>query len=94
MAANFPTLFFWKPDLTELRTSAQEHHDSMCSVGVFHESPESAAEKLNQIYEDPLGWWLSPEIQKARKEFFLQYAWTKKNWCSDWKNELLKIAGK
>jgi len=94
LAANFPTLFFWRPDLTELRASAQEHHDSMCSVGVFHESPESAAEKLNQIYEDPLGWWLSPEIQKARKEFCLQYAWTKKNWCSDWKNELLKIAGK
>lgn len=52
LAANFPTLFFWKPDLTELRASVQEHHDSMCSVGVFHESPESAVEKLNQIYSD------------------------------------------
>jgi putative transferase (TIGR04331 family) len=65
----------------------------MHEVGVFHKSPESAAEKVNQIYQDPLGWWLSPEIQKARKIFCLQYAWTKKTWRTDWKKELLNIAG-
>ena len=93
LAANFPTLFFWKPNLTELRPSAQKYHDLMHEVGVFHKSPESAAEKVNQIYQDPLGWWLSPEIQKAREIFCLQYAWTKKTWRADWKKELLNIAG-
>jgi putative transferase (TIGR04331 family) len=93
LAVNFPTLFFWKPDQTELRPTAQKYHDLMHEVGVFHKSPESAAEKVNQIYQDPLGWWLSPEIQKARKIFCLQYAWAKKTWRADWKKELLNIAG-
>ena len=93
LAANYPTLFFWKSDLTELRPSAQQDHDLMHEVGVFHKSPESAAAKINQIYLDPLGWWFSPEIQQAREKFVRRYAWTIKTWRSNWKNEMLKIAG-
>jgi len=94
LAANFPTLIFWRPELNELRPSAQNDHELLYKVGVFHKSPESAANKINQIYQDPLSWWLSPEIQKAREKYCLRYAWTNKNWRATWKTELLKIAGK
>ena len=92
LSANFPTLFFWRQDVNELRPSAQHDHELMHQAGIFHKSPESAAEKINAIYLDPLGWWFSPEIQKARERFCLKYAWTTKTWRSDWKNELLSIA--
>ena len=94
LAANFPTLFYWKPDLTELRPSAQHDHELMHEVGIFHKSPESVAAKINQIYQNPLEWWLSAETQKARIEFCRLYAWTERTWPSQLKNKLLSIAGK
>jgi len=86
LSANFPTIFFWETGMTELRVSAQYDYDLMHEVGIFHRPPESAAKKINQIYQDPLSWWYSPEIQKARESFCRRYAWTTKTWRSDWKN--------
>ena len=85
LAANFPTLFFWRPELFELRESAQPFYKELLEAGIFHTTPQSAAAKVNEIYQDPLAWWFTPEIQRLRERFCRQFAWTAKTWRSDWK---------
>jgi len=87
-AANFPTLIFWNPDFYELRSSAQPYFDELRRVGILHDTPQAAAAKLNEIYEDPMSWWMQSEIQEVKDEFCAQFARIKEDWVNEWKQEL------
>lgn len=92
-AANFPTILFWDPNQNELRESAQPYFDDLRRVGILHDTPESAAEKVNEVYEDPMSWWSSLEIQEAKTAFCHRFARTSDKWLLQWKEKLLKIRG-
>lgn len=87
-AANFPTVMFWNPDHWELNPSAQPYFDELRRVGIFHDTPEFAAAKVNEIFHDPASWWNQPEIQRAKDEFCFQFARISDNWLVEWKEEL------
>ncbi|MBF0195203.1 MAG: hypothetical protein HQL71_11645 [Magnetococcales bacterium] len=89
--ADYPTLMFWNPGHWELRTKAQPYFDSLRQVGILHDTPETAAILLNEIYEDPKAWWQQPEVQAAKDEFCDAFANTGKDWINEWKAELNKI---
>ena len=74
MSLNFPTIMFWNPNHWELRDSAQPYFEKLKSVGIFHETPESAARQMAQVWDDVSGWWQSAAVQTVRKEFCVQYA--------------------
>jgi putative transferase (TIGR04331 family) len=90
-AADFPTLLFWNPNHWEVRPSAQPYFDELKEMEILHDTPESAASKLNTIYKDPFTWWQSPEIQKVRKRFCSRFARTSPHWVSEWLAELKKF---
>ncbi len=94
-AANFPTVMFWNPAHWELNSSAQPYFDGLRRVGIFHDSPESAAALVNEISHDPLSWWNQPEIQEAKNDFCFRFARISNHWLDEWKKELnnLKKAG-
>jgi putative transferase (TIGR04331 family) len=87
-AANFPTVMFWNPDQWELRPSAKPYFDELSRAGIFHDTPESAADLLNKISHDPASWWNQAEIQSAKDKFCFQFARTSDNWLDEWKKEL------
>jgi putative transferase (TIGR04331 family) len=87
---NFPTIMFWKPEHWELRPEAQPYFDELYQVGILHKTPESAAIKVNQVYNDPLNWWNTPEVQKAKNQFCDKFARTSENWVKEWKDALIK----
>lgn len=89
--ANFPTVIFWNPDHWELSVSAQPYFDELRRVGIFHDTPESAAALVNKISHDPALWWNQPEIQRAKDQFCLQFARTSDNWQDEWKKELKRL---
>jgi putative transferase (TIGR04331 family) len=93
-AANFPTLIFWNPKHWELRPSVRPYFDEMREAGILHDTPESAAAKIDEIYQNPQAWWSSPEIQKVRRRFCDQFARTSPKWLAEWKRELQKLTGK
>jgi putative transferase (TIGR04331 family) len=90
--ANFPTILFWDPYYWEIRPQAQQYFDNLKKVGIFHDTPESAAKKINEISKDTLSWWRQPEIQKEKDAFCRQFAITSENWLNLWKNELKTIS--
>ena len=89
--ANFRTFLFWNPGHWELRPQAQPFYDELRKVGILHDLPESAATLVNEIYDNPLDWWMEPERQSARKHFCNQFALTSDDWLRDWKNELKSL---
>lgn len=74
LAMNIPTIVFWNPDLFELRDSAVSYFERLKAVGIFHETPESAAYKMMRIWDDVASWWNSKSIQEVRKEFCYLYS--------------------
>jgi putative transferase (TIGR04331 family) len=87
-AANFPSILFWNPEHGEIRPIAQPFFDKLWDAGILHDTPQSAAKLVNEIYDDPLSWWQQPEVQKAKDEFCLQFARTSKNWRKEWAENL------
>ena len=74
LSLNLPTLIFWNPMHWELRESARPYFEKLRSVGIYHDTPESAARQLVTIWNDVSGWWESAQIQMVRKEFCEYYA--------------------
>ena len=86
MCLNKPTVFFWNPENWELRESSTSDYDELMDVGIFHTSPQSAAEFVNKIYSDIEGWWFSEKVQIAREKFCKKYSNKNINLSSEIKN--------
>ena len=74
MCLNFPTIIFWDPKYWELRDSAVPYFDRLKAVGIFHATPESAAQQMESVWSDVSGWWQRPDVQLVRSEFCEHYA--------------------
>ncbi len=90
-AANHPTIIFWNPNHWELRDSAKPFFGKLQQAGILHYSPESAAAKVIEVYNDPEAWWFQPDVQDAKDQFCEQYARTSKNWINEWARVIDKI---
>lgn len=66
---NIPTVIFWDPGYTEIRDSAIPYFEDLKRVGVFHETPESAANHINEIWNDVDTWWNSVEVRNVVNRF-------------------------
>jgi putative transferase (TIGR04331 family) len=94
LAANFPTIIFWNPEFWEIREDARVDFERLRKVGILHDSPESAARKIESIWSDVESWWAEPELQDVVIRFCKKYARTSPEWLADWKTELTALADK
>ena len=70
---NIPTVMYWNPEHWELCESAVPYFNELKHVGIFHETPESAARHVVAIWDDVDGWWNSADVQQALKYFKARY---------------------
>ena len=54
LSSNFPSLLFWDPEFYNVRAELAPVFDALVDAGILHYTPESAAQKLNEVYENPL----------------------------------------
>ena len=90
LALNIPTIIFWSKETTRLRVTAKPFFDELERVGIYHDSPKSAANMLKKIVDEPCQWWFQPEVQAARDMFCANFIKTSETWPEDWVSELLK----
>lgn len=69
LGRNIPTVIFWNPEFFELRKSAEPYFEKLKDAGIFHECPLTAAQHINEIWDDVSKWWNSSRVQFIRKEF-------------------------
>jgi len=70
------------PDLEKLLVE-------LIGVGVIHESPESAAIFVSDVYDNVNEWWNKEETIKAVQKLKRYFISESKNFVSDWSKELL-----
>ena len=73
MSLNIPTIIFWDPTHYEIRDDSEPFFELLRSVGIFHDSADSAAEFVSSIWNDVEGWWRTPSVQHAKEQFCNQY---------------------
>ena len=86
---NIPTICFYDVDAYRFRSDAKPLLEDLVKVGVLHISGLSAAEKANAVESDVAAWWLSEEVQIARRNFVLQFANFSTDWRRIWRKNFL-----
>ena len=66
---DIPTVMFWNPRHWELRPTAQPFFADLQRSGIFHETPESAARHVSEVWNDIEGWWNSPQVRHTLERF-------------------------
>ncbi len=66
---NVPTIIYWNPLFWELREGAIPYFDELRNVGILHDTPESAASKVSEVWHNVQGWWSQDLIQDVRLFF-------------------------
>ena len=80
LAANIPTILYWTEDMFPIRSSALPYFDLLRKDRIFHDSAESVALHVNEIWRDVHGWWHDVETQKAREQFCARFAKSPKDY--------------
>jgi putative transferase (TIGR04331 family) len=70
---NVPTVIYWNPKHWELRESAEPYFGDLRRVGIFHETPESAAHHVAAIWDDVDAWWSSTAVREVLGRFKERY---------------------
>lgn len=70
---NVPTVIFWNPNHGELRDSAIPYFEDLKRVGIFHETPESAALHVAAVWDDVEKWWCSQDVREVLGRFMARY---------------------
>jgi putative transferase (TIGR04331 family) len=74
LSERVPTIIFWNQKHWELRDSAIPYFEKLKEVGIFHESPASAARHCIAVWDNVEAWWDSEEVESVIKDFCQQYA--------------------
>ncbi|TVZ55505.1 putative transferase (TIGR04331 family) [Lutibacter sp. Hel_I_33_5] len=79
LSLNVPTIMFWNINNWEIHDRAKKCFKELEEVGIFHATPQSAALKVTEIWDNVPGWWNQEETQKARTNFCNNFAKEVKN---------------
>ena len=88
---NIPTICFYDLDAYRFRSDAKDLLEDLVKVGILHLSGSSAAEKANAVEGDLDLWWMSEEVQTARRNFVNQYANFSSDWKEIWREHFTKV---
>ena len=68
--------------------SAIPFFEELKRVGIFHETPESAALYINNIWHDVPAWWNSSEVRRVVEVFKNQFCNSSEDFVNNIKAEM------
>ena len=83
LSQNIPTIVFWTTGFDLINEHAKPYYKLLNECGILHFSSQSAAVKVNEIWNDVYNWWYSDHVQTNRGKFCDQYAKTSKKGVRD-----------
>ena len=73
LSMNIPTIIYWDINFGELRDSALPYFDLLFKVKIFHKDAKSAAEHINNVWDNIEFWWEDELTQEALCKFISNY---------------------
>ncbi|MFZ5993911.1 MAG: LIC12162 family transferase [Thermodesulfobacteriota bacterium] len=92
MLLNRPVILFYDPAFWDVSEEAEPYLENLQKAGILYYNPESAAQKVTEVFNAPGTWWYSDTVQAARKEFVDYFAVSAENWLDLWEKELLSCS--
>jgi putative transferase (TIGR04331 family) len=83
LSKNIPILAFFSGGLNHLHDDGKKAYQPLIDAGIVHLSADSAAKKINKIWDDVEGWWGADATQSARVKFSQEFANTSDNETHD-----------
>jgi putative transferase (TIGR04331 family) len=93
LSQNIPSIAFWMNGFEHLSDEVIKDYQLLFEAGIVHLNAESAAEFVNEIWNDIDAWWNSELVQTARLEFCSRFARTSSNIALDLKTILFSLTG-
>ena len=93
LTMNVPTVIHWNPRYMETNTWAQPYFEELRSVGIFHETPQSAALHVTRTWNDISAWWTNHETCAVRDRFVRQFAHCPDDKIGRLKNAIDEVIG-
>jgi putative transferase (TIGR04331 family) len=90
LSQNIPTMAFWLNGFEHLSDEVIDDYEILLKAGIIHLTPESAAKKVNEVWDKIDEWWSSDRVQEARREFCKKYAKISKGPAKELKPILLE----
>lgn len=90
--ANIPQIIYWNPRHWEMSDEMVHYEKKFYDLGILHYNPENAAAKVNEVKDNPLAWWMQPEIQSLRGEYCEKFARTAPNSDQEWIRMIKKLS--
>ena len=84
---NHPTILLWDKNYFKIRKEAQKYYDMLYEYKILHYDPLICANFVNEIYDNPLIWWNSTNVQKTLKIFMNNFC----NKSDDIVNQIVKL---
>jgi putative transferase (TIGR04331 family) len=91
---NVPTVIFWDTAVWEIVESAVPYFDDLMRVGIFHDSPESAASHVSRIWCDVGSWWNDPDVREAVEAFSVQFCRRSPDVVDEVRRVLVEVGGR
>ena len=74
LLASYPTVAMWDPKYVRLTSTAATIYHELFLVKILHYTPESAAQHIEDIWENVDLWWTSDEVRLACETFCENFA--------------------
>ncbi|WP_186647700.1 LIC12162 family transferase [Fluviispira vulneris] len=84
LSLNKPTIIFWNCDHWVISKYSESYFKLLHEAGIFHSNPESAASKINEVFDYLEDWWYSEKVQYAVKIFIEQFGRSSLTWDKEW----------
>lgn len=84
MALNCPVILLFSLSHFHLHERAIPIYKKLKDVGILHNTPQSAANHLNDVYSSIGSWWNDIAVQNVRDQFCRKFANADNNWTSKW----------
>ncbi|MCX5829753.1 MAG: LIC12162 family protein [Deltaproteobacteria bacterium] len=91
LASNIPTICYWNKNDWAIADGARPYFEALEQAGVILPDAETAALKVNQIWDHVEDWWKGRDIQEARAAWCHEYARSERFWWYSWIKTLWKI---
>ena len=74
MAANIPVIFYWQPEHWPLNQETLDLLARFKDLSIYHETPESAALAVKDLWPNLVSFWQSSQVQEVRQAFCQKFA--------------------
>ena len=79
LSINLPTIVFNSKKVNILRDEVKPYYEKLKKVNIFFDDEIELTNHINKIWNDPLKWWNSNNLQAVLKEFCDNFAFDNKN---------------